>query len=69
MTPQEIKDTFRARGETVRSWALKHGFDPACAYRLLNGRATGWRGKTHEVAVAIGLKPDPCSENNGSILP
>ncbi|MDR1063031.1 MAG: DNA-binding protein [Azoarcus sp.] len=59
MTPKEVRDAFHARGETVRSWALKNGFDPACAYRLLNGRAAGWRGKTHQVAMALGLKPQP----------
>jgi gp16 family phage-associated protein len=68
MTPQEIRNVFRARGESVRGWAKKNKLDPACVYRLLNGRATGWRGKTHEVAVALGLKADPRTGKTG-ILP
>jgi gp16 family phage-associated protein len=57
MTPQEVKAAFRARGESVVSWAHANGVDPQIVYRLLNDRATGWRGKTHEVAVKLGLKP------------
>jgi gp16 family phage-associated protein len=59
MTPQEIKAAFRARGESPGRWADQNGFDRALIYRLLNGRAAGWRGKTHAAAVALGLKPDP----------
>ena len=59
MTPQECKANFRARGESPGQWADKHGFERALIYRLLNGRAAGWRGKTHQAAVALGLKPDP----------
>jgi gp16 family phage-associated protein len=59
MTPTEVRTKFHFRGETIRSWALRHSIDVACAYRLLNGRSVGIRGKTHEVAVALGLKPNP----------
>ncbi|MDR1351466.1 MAG: DNA-binding protein [Zoogloeaceae bacterium] len=59
MTPSEVRGKFNSRGETIRSWALRHHIDVGCAYRLLNGRSVGIRGKTHEVAVALGLKPNP----------
>ena len=62
-TPAQIKADFQARGVPVAEWADKHGYDRALVYRLLNGRAVGMRGKTHEVAVALGLKADPSKLN------
>lgn len=59
MTPQQIKEQFRARGESVGQWADAHGFPRDMVYRVLNGRSPAWRGRAHEVAVALGLKPDP----------
>jgi gp16 family phage-associated protein len=58
MTPQQIKAQFRQRGETVASWADAHGFPRDVVYRVLNGRTPAWRGQTHQVAVALGLKSD-----------
>ena len=58
MTPQQIKEQFRARGESVGQWADQHGFPRDLVYRVLNGRSPGWRGKTHQVAVALGIKPN-----------
>lgn len=59
MTPQQIKAQFRERGESVGQWADAHGFPRDVVYRVLNQRSPAWRGKTHEVAVALGLKPNP----------
>ena len=58
MTPQQIKDQFRARGETVGQWADKHGFPRDLVYRVLNGRSPALRGRCHQVAVALGIKPN-----------
>ncbi len=62
MTPQQIKDQFRARGETVGQWADKNGFPRDLVYRVLNGRSPAWRGKCHQAAVALGLKPSPAQQ-------
>lgn len=59
MTPQQIKEQFRLRGESVAQWADKNNFPRDVVYRVLNGRSPAWRGQCHEVAVALGLKPDP----------
>lgn len=59
MTPEQVKANFRARGECVGQWADQHGFDRSLVYRILNGRAVGLRGKSHQVSVALGIKPDP----------
>ena len=47
---------FHHRGETIRGWALSHGFSPALVYAVLAGRVTGVRGQAHHIAVALGLK-------------
>lgn len=59
MTPQEAKAAFRARGESAAEWADRNGFDRTVVYRVLNGRSACWRGQSHRVAVALGIKPDP----------
>jgi gp16 family phage-associated protein len=55
----QVKASFRARGESASDWAKAHGFDVQIVYRILNGRTPAYRGQTHQVAVALGLKPDP----------
>lgn len=62
MTPQEVKAAFRARGESVGSWADKHNFRRQDVYRVINGRTPCWRGETHRIAVALGIKPEPRSQ-------
>lgn len=59
MTPLEVKQAFRARGQSVAEWADKHGFERAVVYKVLNGRTPCWRGKPHAIAVALGIKPEP----------
>lgn len=59
MTPQQVKEQFRARGETAAQWADSNGFPRDVVYRVLNSRSACWRGKPHQVAVALGIKPDP----------
>ena len=58
-TPQQVKNQFRERGESVASWADAHGYPRDVVYRVLNGRTPAWRGQPHQVAVALGLKPVP----------
>ena len=59
MTPEEIKKQFRLRGETFTQWAINNGYRPQQVLRVLNGFDKGHRGKAHEIAVKLGLKPDP----------
>ena len=59
MTPQQVKERFRQRGESVGQWADQHGFPRDVVYRVLNGRSPAYRGTCHQVAVALGLKPAP----------
>lgn len=59
MTPEQRKKQFVARGESIGQWADKHGFRRPDVYRVLNGRSPALRGTNHNIAVKLGIKPDP----------
>lgn len=59
MTPQQVKAQFHAKGIPVSQWADEHGFRRSDVYRVLNGFSACKRGLQHEIAVKLGLKPDP----------
>ncbi|TNG91325.1 DNA-binding protein [Pasteurellaceae bacterium USgator11] len=55
-TPQQVKDELVRQGITIKKWAETHGYDPRFVYVVLDGRIKGNRGKSHEIAVKLGLK-------------
>lgn len=59
MTPQQVKDNFSAQGVPVSRWADENGFRRCDVYRVLNGFSACKRGLQHEIAVKLGIKPDP----------
>lgn len=59
MTPQQVKDSFDAKGIPVSQWADENGFRRCDVYRVLNGFSACKRGLQHEIAVKLGIKPDP----------
>lgn len=59
MTPQQRKQQFINSGETVTDWCEKHKFEKTAVYRVLNGQSPARRGKSHLIAVKLGIKPDP----------
>lgn len=59
MTPQQRKQQFIARGESIGAWADQHGFRRPDVYRVLNGQSPALRGTQHRIAVALGIKPVP----------
>lgn len=59
MTPQQVKARFHAEGKPVSEWADAHGFRRCDVYRVLNGFSACKRGLQHEIAVKLGIKPDP----------
>ena len=61
MKPSEARAEFRRRGKTIRDWAQEHSFSPGLVYAVLAGRVLGERGRAHDIAVALRLKPDPSS--------
>ncbi len=53
---QQIKERLYAQGITVKGWAEKHDYPVTEVYKVLNGERKGLYGRSHEIAVAIGLK-------------
>ncbi|ASQ19255.1 DNA-binding protein [Salmonella enterica] len=58
MTAEQVKSLFRQRGVTFTRWAEENGYSRNEVYRVLNGFTKGRYGKSHEIAVKLGLKPD-----------
>jgi len=58
-TACEIKQEFRRQGITVVGWAEEHGFSVYSVRAVLSGHNQGNFGKSHDIAVALGLKDNP----------
>lgn len=58
LTPEQVKERFRAKGLTVTRWAAENGYPRNAVYRVLNGFDKAHYGRAHEIAVALGLKSE-----------
>lgn len=58
MTPQQVKSSLRTQGITITQWSEDHGFPREAVYRVLNGVDKAAFGRAHNIAVALGLKPN-----------
>lgn len=56
---KEVREEFRRHGVSVAKWADAKGFDPSLVKDVLAGRVKGLYGQAHEIAIALGLKPQP----------
>ncbi|NMM12417.1 MAG: DNA-binding protein [Rhodoferax sp.] len=52
----EIKACFKEQGVSISTWAQAHAFDPRLVYAVLAGKNQSTRGKSHQIALALGLK-------------
>lgn len=55
-TPQEVREEFNRAGKPINSWAEDNGFKPSLVYEVLSGRKKCIRGKSHKIAVLLGMK-------------
>ncbi len=55
-TVQEVRNDFLRKGQSIGSWADKHGFDRTTVNQVLTGRNAGTRGIGHRIAVMLGIK-------------
>lgn len=55
-TADEVWAQLRASGVSANEWAKQHGFEPTLVYSVLSGTRKCLRGKSHEIAKALGLK-------------
>jgi len=59
LTPDQVRQGLRQRGETLSAWAKARGYDREAVYRVLNGKDKAYYGRAHQIAVDLGLKlPD-----------
>ncbi|EMJ7958865.1 TPA: DNA-binding protein [Escherichia coli] len=56
MTADQVKTLFRQQGITFTQWAEENGYSRYEVYRVLNGQTKARYGKSHEIAVKLGLK-------------
>jgi len=57
---ESVRQGFFFEGVSVAQWARARGFEPRQVYAVLSGRSKGRFGKSHQIAVELGLKPLPC---------
>lgn len=71
LKPDEVRELFRLRGIPVAQWARDNGFPPGLVYRVLRGEARGARGRTHQIATALGVveKASPDQELQMAAIP
>lgn len=53
---KKIRDDFRSKGISISDWSIANGFPPNLVYYVLAGRRNPTRGRTHCIAVKLGLK-------------
>ena len=58
-TPEQVRQRFRQQGKPLSEWARENGFPPIAVYRVMGGIDKGHYGRSHEIAVKLGLKPNP----------
>lgn len=65
LTPQQVRLEFLRKGQSIGSWADKHGFDRTTVNQVLTGRNAATRGVGHKIAVLLGIKDGEILEGEG----
>lgn len=60
---KRVRAMLFAKGISLRDHCRAKGVSYQAAKDLLTGRSNGSRGRAHDAAVALGLKPDPATLN------
>ncbi|MCP9110959.1 DNA-binding protein [Acinetobacter baumannii] len=55
-TSQEVRSELQKRGLSIADWARQNGFTPELVHQVLNSNKILVRGKSHQIAVKLGLK-------------
>lgn len=55
-TSSEVRNDLRREGKTVEEWSKENGFAKRSVQAVLNGHNKGYRGQSHKIALALGLK-------------
>jgi gp16 family phage-associated protein len=63
MTPELVKKSLSDKGMTISQWARMAGFSEVLVYSVLSRKNKASRGQSHQIAVALGLKPSLDEKN------
>lgn len=63
-SPVQVQTWFRESGVSVVEWAAQNGFNPALVYAVMTGKRKCFRGESHRIAVALGMKGSRNLEND-----
>lgn len=56
LSGDEVKTRLRERGETLKSWATKHGYPYQTVSDVVRGKSRCNYGMGHRIAIALGMK-------------
>lgn len=59
---EEVQTWFQSQGISIADWAIANGFNAALTREVIKGRRC-IRGQSHHIAVALGMKATPNSED------
>lgn len=62
-TPAQVKAEFKRQGKTFTQWAKDRNYPINRVHRVLNGFEKCLYGKSHDIAVELGLKAAPEEDN------
>lgn len=63
-TAEEARAEFERKGLSIAAWARKHKVGRSLVYEVLAGRKKCHRGKSHKVAVLLGMKQGEIVEDH-----
>jgi gp16 family phage-associated protein len=55
-TAEQIRQEFEYSGQSIVSWAKENNFSVHLVYQVLLSNKIPRRGKSHDIAVQLGLK-------------
>jgi gp16 family phage-associated protein len=55
-SPKVVRAEFNRIGKPITEWARENGFKHNLVYEVLRGRIKCLRGKSHRIAVLLGMK-------------
>jgi len=55
----KAKDKLTKKGQTVKAWAMEHGFKLGSVHAVLSGHNKGKFGESHRIAIALCIKDAP----------
>ena len=55
---RQAKARLRSNGVAISDWAKQHNFNRSLVYEVLRGVKACHRGKSHRIAVLLGMKKE-----------